>query len=56
MAAVVSYNFIQRRPKSAKLAGMKFDLYDSTLPTLRKMDRDDVLQRLPYEHSRTSRG
>lgn len=56
MAVVQARNPGQGRPKSAKLAGLKFGLHDGTLPTLRKMDRDDVMQRLPHEHSRTSRG
>ena len=57
MAVVQARNPCLGRPKSAKLAGLKFGLHDVvTLPTLREMDRDDVMQRLPHEHSRTSRG
>ena len=39
---------------SVKLAGVKHELYHPLLPTLRKMDMDDVAKRLPDEHSRTS--
>ena len=42
------------RPSSVKLAGVKHELYHPLLPTLRKMDMDDVTKRLPDEHSRTS--
>ncbi len=44
----------QRRVSSAKLAGMKYALYNPRLPTLRRMDRDDAMSRLPTEHSRTT--
>lgn len=43
-----------RRPMSAKLAGVKDVLYHPGLPTLRQMDRDDVMMKLPTEHSRTT--
>ena len=39
---------------SAKLASVKDVLYNPALPTLRKMDRDDAMSKLPSEHSRTT--
>ena len=43
-----------QRPSSVKLAGVKYELYHPFLPTLRRMDMDDVTNRLPHEHSRTT--
>jgi hypothetical protein len=42
------------RPSSAKLSGMKFELYNPRLPTLRRMDMDSVSHKLSSEHSRTT--
>ena len=42
------------RPASAKLSGLKFELYHPRLPTLRRMDMDTVCHKLPIEHSRTT--
>lgn len=42
------------RPMSAKLAGVKDVLYNPGLPSLRRMDRDDVMKKLPTEHCRTT--
>jgi len=44
----------RERPTSAKLAGMKFELYNPALPTLRKMSMDDVTHQLSTQHSRTT--
>ena len=44
----------RERPSFVKLASVKHELYHPLLPTLRKMDMDDVARRLPDEHSRTS--
>ena len=46
--------FYRERPSSVKLASVKHGLYHPLLPTLRRMDMDDVAKRLPQEHSRTS--
>ena len=46
--------FYRERPSSVKLASVKHELYHPLLPTLRRMDMDDVAKRLPYEHSRTT--
>lgn len=35
-----------------RLAGIKRGIYNPALPTLRKIDRDDVLCKLSDEHSR----
>ena len=43
-----------QRPSSVKLASVKHELYHPLLPTLRKMDMDEVARRLPDEHSRTT--
>lgn len=45
---------VRERPRSVKLAGVKHDLYHPNLPTLRKMDMDNVTHKLPTEHSRTT--
>lgn len=45
------WNLSTRRPRSA-LAGVKHQIYHPRLPTLRRMDMDTVLRRLPGEHSR----
>lgn len=56
----MDYNFatckyqVHPRTSSAKLAGMKQGLYHPRLPTLRRMDRDDAMNKLPTEHSRTT--
>ena len=42
------------RPSSAKLSGVKFELYNPRLPTLRRMDMDSVSHKLSSEHSRTT--
>lgn len=42
------------RPSSAKLSGVKFDLYNPQLPTLRRMDMDSMAHKLSSEHSRTT--
>ncbi len=42
------------RPSSAQLSGMKFELYNPRLPTLRRMDMDSVSHKLSSEHSRTT--
>ena len=42
------------RPSSAKLSGVKFELYHPMLPTLRRMDMDSVSHKLSTEHSRTT--
>ena len=52
-AAVVSF-YHRDRPSSVKLASVKHELYHPLLPTLRRMDMDDVVKRLPHEHTRTS--
>ena len=43
-----------RRPRSVKLAGVKHEIYHPSLPTLRKMDMDNVTCKLPDEHARTT--
>ncbi|XP_064398540.1 sperm microtubule inner protein 8-like [Halichondria panicea] len=53
MAATLGHSRWER-PSSAKLAGVKFELYNPALPTLRRMSMDDVTKRLPTEHTRTS--
>ncbi|CAF1055652.1 unnamed protein product [Rotaria sordida] len=40
------------QPHQSKLAAMKKQLYNPRLPTIRHMERDDVLCRLPDEHCR----
>jgi hypothetical protein len=54
MAQAAAAPVIRRKPPSAKLPSVKEVLYHPALPTLRKMDRDEVLQKLPTEHSRTT--
>ena len=49
MAAVNMY-----RPRSVKLAGVKHEIYHPSLPTLRKMDMDNVTCKLSNEHARTT--
>ena len=51
MAAVCA-----ERPSLVKLASVKHELYHPALPTLRKMDMDDVTCKLSYEHGRTTTG
>ena len=52
-------NAIESKPKFnhlrdnyVSLAAIKTSIYNPALPTLRKIDRDDVLGKLSYEHSR----
>lgn len=40
--------------KKVMLASVKEDLYHPRLPSLRRMDMDDVNHRLPQQHSRTA--
>ena len=42
------------RPASAKLSGLKFELYHPRLPNLRRMEMDTVCHKLPTEHLRTT--
>lgn len=52
---IMAYSFgVRDRPRSVKLAGVKHELYNPNLPTLRKMDMDNVTHKLPTEHSRTT--
>ncbi|XP_065828391.1 sperm microtubule inner protein 8-like isoform X2 [Oscarella lobularis] len=37
-----------------QLSAVKQTLYNPHLPTLRRMDRDDAMEKLPSEHSRTT--
>lgn len=39
---------------TVKLAGVKHELYNPALPSLRRMEMDDVGQRLAHEHSRAT--
>ncbi len=41
-----------QRKNFHRLASMKHRIYNPALPTLRKIDRDDVLCKLSDEHSR----
>ena len=40
--------------RSVMLASAKEGLYHPRLPTFRRMDRDTVAQKLPYDHCRTT--
>ncbi|XP_019361452.1 PREDICTED: testis, prostate and placenta-expressed protein [Gavialis gangeticus] len=41
-------------PRTSRLAGVKDRLYHPALPTLRQMDMDTAMNKLPDEHSRTA--
>ena len=49
----IKYNYsVTPRKALSRLASVKTRIYNPALPTLRKMDRDDVLGKLADEHSR----
>ena len=48
------YNYNEPPFRKVKLASVKEGLYHPGLPTLRRMDRDTTMHRLPDEHSRTT--
>jgi hypothetical protein len=49
----IKYNYsVTPRKALNRLASVKTRIYNPALPTLRKMDRDDVLGKLADEHSR----
>lgn len=41
-------------PRTSRLAGVKDRLYHPALPTLRQMDMDTAMNKLPDEHSQTA--
>ena len=48
------YNYNEPPFRKVMLASVKESIYHPRLPTLRQMDRDTTMHRLPDEHSRTS--
>ena len=48
------YNYMEPPFKRVMLSSVKEGIYHPRLPTLRQMDRDTTMHRLPDEHSRTT--
>jgi len=51
---VPSYSYQFPAGRRVQLVSVKEGIFHPRLPTIRQLDRDQVLHKLPYEHSRTS--